>query len=180
MVEEVQSAIDPFWCPSNDEKCQSGLPPLKQVKLALQTVRDTKGVGQVDYLVWTVQGSKDYSETHEIDVTLTPHPISSDPLAETYDELADIRRALMNALSSAQQSIKEKYGEGSKQLDTDEVTAQISFAVTWDGKVGGAKVPVRRILASPSLERSLKTTNTITVTFAKIHKRDKGPSNTAP
>jgi hypothetical protein len=86
--------------------------------------------------------------------------------------LGNIRKALIDELTSAQESIKKRYGEGDKQLDTDEVTAQISFAITWDGRVGGAKVPVIKIFASPSLDHSLKTTNTITVTFARPHKSE--------
>jgi hypothetical protein len=173
MVDEVQIAIDPFWCPGKnktDKECQSGLPPLKQVKLALQTVRDTKLGTEVDYLVMAVQGSKDNSATQEIDLTLTPHAITATTLADTYDDLANIRKVLIDTITSARESIKKTYGDGDNQLDTDEISVQIAFAVTWDGKVGGAKVPVLTLLASPSVERSIKTTNTITVTFARPHK----------
>jgi len=145
---------------------------MTKIKLALQTVRDTKGGLGVDYLIASAQASKEYAETQEVDLILVPHYLSS---VMTYDfqtdDLANVGKALHDAIEGTQKSIARTYGTGTKMLDTDEIDVQMAFAITWDGKIGGSKIPVLKFLASPTLEHSIKTTNTITVTFARPAKK---------
>ena len=176
MVNAVQDAINPFWCnkggasDSNGE-CSKNLPPLSQVKLALQTVRDTKAAVEADYLIASVQGLKDSSQTQEIDPTLKPHKPPQEQITVTgIDEFAKVRALPYDTIKHARDGMNATYGQGDQMLDTEQIDVQIAFAVTWDWKIGVNKWKILFLSANASLERSSKTTNIITVSFIRPKK----------
>ncbi len=177
MVTAVQQAIDPFWCPPDDHgvannACPSGLPPLKQVKLTLQTVRDTKTTGQLDVSVASLQASKESAETQQIDLTLTPNkPPEIVVTGFDHDRFAQLKRDLSERIEAARNSVKKTYSNAGKTLYSSAIDVQVSFAVTWDVKVGASKLAVIFLSASPSFDRSTKAANTIVVSFANPEKK---------
>jgi hypothetical protein len=156
VVAAIQDAIDPFWQP------KAGLPPLATVKVALQTVHDTKFSGEADYLIVALKGYYDHAFTQELDLTLAPPPrgVSVERLPE------DITKALHDAIESAQKQIKATYTYNGHTLNTQQIDVQIGFAVTWDASAA-LKFSILPITLNAGAETSLKTTNTVTVTFKK-------------
>lgn len=156
VVAAVQDAIDPFW------KTTAGLPPLASVKVALQTVHDTKFSGEADYLIIALKGYYDHAFTQELDLTLAPRP--PELRAESLPE--SITKALREAVESAQKQIKATYTYNGHTLNTQQIDVQIGFAVTWDASLA-LKFSIVPITLNAGAETSLKTTNTVTVTFKK-------------
>jgi hypothetical protein len=106
--------------------------------------------------------------SQEVDVTLTPREAQKiDVYSVEGDDLASIGKSLRDAIQGAQQSIKNTYGKGIRTLNTDEISVQMAFSITWGSKLGGSKIPIVNLSISPSVEKSVKTTNTITVTFSR-------------
>jgi hypothetical protein len=156
LIAAIQRAIDPFW----DVKD----PPLSSVKVALQTVRDNRISGEVDYLVVAVKGYYDNAATEEVDLTLMPKQPPAQLLA-LKDAGPDIEKALREAIENARKQISKTYSTHGHILNTQEIDVQISFAVTWDISAGVAAWKISPISISASDEYSKQTTNTITVVF---------------
>jgi hypothetical protein len=78
----------------------------------------------------------------------------------------DITKALHYAIESAQKQIKAAYTYHGHTLNTQQIDVQIAFAVTWDASVA-LKFSILPITLNAGAETSLKTTNTVTVTFKK-------------
>jgi hypothetical protein len=156
VVAAIQDAIDPFWQP------KAGLPPLGTVKVALQTVHDTKFSGEADYLIVALKGYYDHAFTQELDLVLVPPPrgLSEEGLPQ------GITKALHDAIESAQRQIKATYTHNGHTLNTQEIDVQIAFAVTWDASAA-LKFSILPVTLNAGAETSLKTTNTVTVTFKK-------------
>jgi hypothetical protein len=157
VVDVIQKAIDPFW-----QAQPSGLPPISSVKLALQTVRDSRLSGEADYLVVAVKGYYDNAFTQEVDLTLVPQRRIAPLIAVPGPT---IEKALRAAIESAQKQISATYTSGGHTLSTQQIDVQISFSVTWDASAGVNKWAIVPISFSGSEELSSKTVNTITVTF---------------
>lgn len=164
IIKSVQTAIDPFYQESGNN---SNLPPLKSVKLTLQTVLDSKASVEADYLLVALKGYNDNAHTQQLDVILTPEQPKM--AAEQFNETASIADVLKQAIQNAQNQIQRTYASKipGHSLNTSEVDVQISFAVTWDGSVGVNKWVLLPISLTGSEEISYKTTHTITVAFAK-------------
>lgn len=157
VVQQIQKAIDPFW----DSKAK-GLPPLTSVKIALQTVNDSKISGEVDYLVVALQGYYDNSVTQEVDLTLVPQePAKRHALAK----LPNLAKSLKDEISAAQSQIKAAYSNGAHVLTTQEIDVQLQFAVIWDESAGPTGWKLSPISLTASDEHSKSTTDTITVVF---------------
>lgn len=158
VVKEVQNAIDPYW---QDPAHPSSLPPIASVKIALQTVHDTRLSAEVDYLVVALKGYYDNAYTQEMDVTLVPQkPAGEKAHALTAGE------ALRDAIGSVQKEVQASYtSDAGHTLNTQEVDVQVCFAVTLDVSGGANKWAISPISLTATGELSLKTTNTITVVF---------------
>jgi hypothetical protein len=158
LVKEVQNAIDPFW---QDPAHPGSLPPIASVKIALQTVHDTRLSGEVDYLVVALKGYYDNAYTQEVDITLAPQK----PSAEKARALT-AGEALRAAIEGVQKEVQASYtSDAGHTLNTQEVDVQVCFAVTWDASLGANKWAISPISLTASGELSLKTVNTITVAF---------------
>lgn len=167
IIKSVQVAIDPFYQTTD---APSSLPPLKSVKLSLQTVQDDKISIEADYLLVALKGYNDNAHTQELDVILTPEEPKL--TTKSFKEPPSIADILQQAIRSAQNQVQRTYTSTfpGHSLNTSEVDVQISFAVTWDGAAGVNKWELSPISLSGSDEISYKTTHTITVVFAKPDK----------
>jgi len=160
IVKAIQDSIDSV------QSGASKLPPIQSVKVALQTVNDTRLSGEADYLVIAIKGYYDNAFTQEIDLTLVPTQVNQ-LQKQAVPGTADLKRDLVKAIQDAQKEISKSYSGKNYTLNTQEVDVQISFSVVWDGSAGVDSWKIAPLSITASGEVSLKTTNTITVAFSK-------------
>ena len=167
IIKSVQTAIDSFYPQAGVD---SSLPPLKNVKLSLQTVLDNKATGEADYLLVALKGYNENVQTQELDVILTPEQTKMTTMS--LNEPPSIAVVLQQAIKKAQEQIQRTYTSTvhGRSLNTTEVDVQIGFTVTWDAAIGVNKWELLPITLSGGEEISHKTTHTITVAFAKPDK----------
>lgn len=168
IIKSVQAAIDSFYPQAKAQK--NRLPPLKKVKLTLQTVLDSKTSVEADYLLVALKGYTDNALTQELDVILTPEQPKKARM--TFDVTSFITKELEKAIKAAQNEIQSTYTGKTPghSLNTDEVDVQISFVVTLNVSGGVNKWELLPISLSGSEEISYKTAHTITVVFANPSK----------
>lgn len=167
IIKSVQTAIDSFYQQSGVD---NNLPPLKNVKLTLQTVLDSKATGEADYLLVALKGYNENVHTQELDVILTPEQPKI--TTKSLNELPSIADELQQAIKKAREQIQRTYTSTvpGRSLNTTEVDVQIGFTVAWDAAAGVNKWVLLPITLSGGEELSYKTTHTITVAFAKPDK----------
>lgn len=155
-VAAVQDAINQ----TPDEK--GALPPLKQVKLSLQTSTELKNSVEFDYLVVDVKGYYDKQSSRELDLTLvkTPEKLHAELVQD------DLRQALAKAITSAQEQVKRTYSKAGLKLTTNEVDVQVSFVVTWDAGGGVGKWAISPVSLTAGTEYTSKAVQTVTVCYS--------------
>lgn len=163
-VEAVQDAINPFYQSSpSSPSSVSWLPRISSVKLALQTFRELKITGGLQYLVIAAEGYYDDTATEEVTLTLVPQAPGISQRATTTQRL--ITQALHDAIAAVQKEVKPVYGSGANALRTNEIDVQVSFVLAWSGSAGVDKWTISPIQITAKGEYTSKMTHTVTVVF---------------
>lgn len=136
---------------------------LKDVKLSLQTVKDSKGELGLGFLIFTVKGYHEEAGTSQIEVTLIPSP---PPGSEAAAFIPSVEQELVDAISRARKTVAASYPSNppGQSLSTSEVNIEVACEIT-KGKSGALDWPLKPIAPSASLDVSTKTTHTITLEF---------------
>ncbi len=138
----------------------NNLPPLKQVKLSLQTVATKKVGGSLKLWVISIGSSYEKDKTQQIDLVLTPpKPGNSTPVGT-----ATLTQELQDAIVNAAMGVKNA-GSGSVPLNLSSLDVQLSFAVKGDVN-GGANVTILPITLDFSGDLAHTAVQTLTVSFA--------------
>jgi NTP-dependent ternary system trypsin peptidase co-occuring protein len=138
----------------------SGLPPLKQVKLTLQTVAAKKGGVTLKLWVINIGGTYEKDKTQQIDIVLTP----PEPGAPAPVGAASITQELQDAIVSAAQGVKNA-GSGPIPLKFNSLDIQLGFTVKGDVN-GGAAIAIVPITVDFTGDLSKTAVQTLTVSFA--------------
>ena len=138
----------------------SGLPPLKQVKLSLQTVATKKGGVTLKLWVINIGGTIEKDKTQQIDIVLTPPP----PGAAAPVGAVSLTEELQQAIVNAAQGVKNA-GSGAIPLKFSSLDVQLGFTVKGDVN-GGAAVTILPITLDFTGDLSKTAIQTLTVSFA--------------
>jgi hypothetical protein len=160
----VQKAINSEM---GDPAVVAGL-PISSVSLVLQTTHENKVAGEVDYLVAVVKGYYDKSDSEQVTLKLTPTKpkfVTQDfnPAQSPTDK---ITASLQQLIKDARASIEKSYGADKQELYTSQVDVQLQFQVTYDFAGGVQKWELLPVTVGATDEYTLKTTDTVTVSFA--------------
>lgn len=137
-----------------------GLPPLKQVKLSLQTVTTKKGGVTLKLWVINIGGTWEKDKTQQIDIVLTPPKPGGPANVDT----ASLSQELQDAIVNAAQGVK-KAGTGPIPLAFSSLDVQLGFTVKGDVN-GGAAIAIVPITVDFSGDLSKTAVQTLTVSFA--------------
>jgi hypothetical protein len=137
----------------------SGLPPLKQVKLALKTTVAKKGGAKFQFWVITIGGTYEKDKAQEIDIVLTT-PSSGNPKQVS---TASITQELEDAIVSAAQGV-QKANSPTIPLKWKSLDVQLGFTVKAEG-TGGLNITIVPITADFSGDISKTAVQTLTVSF---------------
>lgn len=139
----------------------SDLPPLKQVKLSLQTVATKKGGVTLKLWVINIGGTWEKDKTQQIDIVLIPPP----PAPITKGQVApSLSQELQEAIVSAAIGVRNA-GSGPVPLKFSTLDIQIGFTVKGDVN-GGANVAIVPITLDFTGDLSKTAVQTLTVSFA--------------
>jgi hypothetical protein len=156
VISQVQKAL---------ENVQSSLsaknfPPLKEVKLTLQTVATRKGGGALKLWVVSLGAAVEKTRTQQIVLTLVPPPAGHPRLTTELSLTADLEAAILSAADGVQ-----KAREASVPLVTSALDVEINFTVK-GSLTGGANLPSAPLVLGLSGEASGSSVQTIKVSFA--------------
>jgi len=136
------------------------LPPLKEVKLSLQTVATKKGGATLKLWVINIGGTWERDKAQQIDIVLTPPDAGSKAEVST----ASVSQELQDAIVNAAEGVKGA-GEGSIPLKFSSLDVQLKFTVKGDA-TGGASIAIVPITLEFSGDLSKTAVQTLTVSFA--------------
>jgi hypothetical protein len=139
----------------------SKLPPLKEVKLSLQTTATKKGGLTLKLWVINIGTTYEKDKTQQINITLVP-PAPGAPRAVS---TASITQELENAIVTTAEGVKNA-GTGPVPLKVSNLDIQIGFTVKGDVN-GGAAITILPITADFSGDLSKTAIQTLTVSFAE-------------
>jgi Trypsin-co-occurring domain 2 len=137
-----------------------GLPPLKQVKLSLQTTATKKGGISVKLWVINFGATYEKDKTQQVDILLVPPT----PGAPKQVGAASLTQELEDAIISAAQGVKNA-GAGAIPLKFSSLDVQLGFTVKGDIN-GGANIVIVPITADFTGDLSKTAVQTLTVSFA--------------
>jgi hypothetical protein len=138
----------------------SGLPPLKQVKLSLQTVATKKGGVTLKLWVINFGGTIEKDKTQQIDIVLTPPPAGTAAPVGAVSLTEELQEAIVNAAKGVQDA-----GKGAVPLRFTSLDVQLGFTVKGDLS-GGAAITIVPITLDFTGDLSKTAVQTLTVSFA--------------
>jgi|GEM_PF-1790388 hypothetical protein len=139
----------------------SKLPPLKQVKLSLQTTATKKGGFVLKLWVINIGTTYEKDKTQQIDIVLVPPA----PGAPRVVSSASITQELEDAIVTTAEGVKNA-STGPVPLKVSNLDIQIGFTVKGDVN-GGAAITILPITADFSGDLSKTAIQTLTVSFAE-------------
>jgi hypothetical protein len=137
----------------------SNLPPLKQVKLSLQTTATKKGGFVLKLWVINIGTTYEKDKTQQIDIVLTP-PAAGNPKRVGTES---ITQELEDAIVTTAEGVKNA-STGPVPLKVSTLNIQIGFTVKGDVN-GGAAITILPITADFSGDLSKTAIQTLTVSF---------------
>jgi len=159
-IEAVVSQVKQALAAVQTNLANTGLPPLKQVKLTLQTVATKKGGVTLKLWVINIGGTYEKDKTQQIDIILTPPA----PGAPKQVGAVSLTQELEDAIFSAAQGVKNA-GTGPSPLNFSSLDVQLSFTVKGDAS-GGAAIAIVPITLDFTGDLSKTAVQTLTVSFA--------------
>jgi Trypsin-co-occurring domain 2 len=159
-IDAVVSQVKQALASVQTSLATSGMPPLKQVKISLQTTATKKGGVTLKLWVINIGGTYEKDKTQQIDIVLTP-PAPGAPKAVG---TVSITQELEDAIFSAAQGVKNA-GSGAIPLKFTSLDIQLGFTVKGDLN-GGANITIVPITADFTGDLSKTAVQTLTVSFA--------------
>ena len=139
------------------------LPPLKSVKLTLQTVATSKAGGKISFWVITIGGSVQKEASQEVVLELVPpkpgKPVNSS--AETFTN------ALEDSILEAAQGVQGA-DQGSLPLELQNLTVTLGFTVTAEG-AAGAKLTLTPVTLGISGQKDRKVVHRLEVAYSNTN-----------
>jgi hypothetical protein len=136
------------------------LPPLKSVKLTLQTVATSKAGGKISFWVITIGGSLQKEASQEVVLELVP-PKAGNPVnisSETFT------KALEDSILDAAQGVQGA-DQGSLPLKLENLSVTLGFTVTAEG-TAGAKLTLAPVTLDISGQKDKKVVHKLEVAYS--------------
>jgi hypothetical protein len=141
------------------------LPPLKSVKLTLQTVATGKAGAKISFWVITIGGSIQKESTQEVVLELVP-PKPGNPVnisSETFT------KALEDSILDVAQGVQGT-DQGSMPLQLNNLTVTLGFTVTAEG-TAGAKLTLAPVTLDISGQKDKKVVQKLEVSYGTPEKK---------
>ena len=159
-IDAVVSQVKQALADVQTTLANNNLPPLKQVKISLQTTAAKKGGLSLKLWVINIGGTYEKDKTQQITIVLAP-PAAGGPQQVG---AVSLTQELEDAIVSAAQGVKNA-SNGRIPLKLTSLDVQLGFTVKGDVN-GGAGVTIVPITADFSGDISKTAVQTLTVSFA--------------
>jgi len=136
------------------------LPPLKSVKLTLQTVATSKAGGKISFWVITIGGSLQKEASQEVVLELVP-PKPGRPVNMSSETFTN---ALEDSILEAAQGVQGA-DQGSLPLELQNLTVTLGFTVTAEG-AAGAKLTLTPVTLGISGQKDRKVVHRLEVAYS--------------
>ena len=143
------------------------LPPLKSVKLTLQTVATTKAGVKISFWVLTIGGSVQKEASQEVVLELVP-PKPGNPAnisSETFT------KALEDSILNVAQGVQGA-DQGNLPLKLDNLSVTLGFTVTAEGEAGG-KLTLAPVTLDISGQKDKKVVHKLEVSYGSASSEKK-------
>lgn len=155
VVSQVKDALSNVQTKLADKQ----LPPLKSVKLTLQTIATKKAGATISFWVLTIGGSLQKDATQQLVIELIP-PKAGNPTNVSSESFTQaLEDSIINAAMGVQNAAK-----GPVPLELNSLAVTLGFTVTAEG-TAGAKLTLAPINLDVSGTINKKVTHTLEVTY---------------
>jgi hypothetical protein len=160
-IQAVVSQVKEALSNVQTKLAKNQLPPLKSVKLTLQTVATSKAGGKISFWVITIGGSLQKEASQEVVLELVP-PKAGNPANISSESFT---KALEDSIFDAAQGV-EGAGEGTIPLQLNNLSVTLGFTVTAEG-TAGAKLTLAPVTLDVSGQKDKKVVHKLEVTYGR-------------
>ena len=159
-IEDVISQVQSALANAQTSLADKRFPPLKQVKLSLQTVATKKDGVTLKLWVLSFGSTVEKTSTQQMDLTLVPPPAGLPKKVAAVSLTEDLESAIISAAEGVQ-----KARTGTPPLELSTLDVQIGFTVKGDVN-GGPNVTLAPITLGLTGDVASSNVQVITVSFA--------------
>ena len=160
-IQEVVAQVQLALAHVQNQLAQNHLPPLKQVRLTLQTGLTRKENGTVKLLVFGAGADAEQDQSQSVVLTLVPPPPAPVKLAAIPGLTDDLENAILAAAEGVQ-----KAGTDAVPLTLSGLEVTLGFTVKSDLSAGVSNVVLQPVTAGLGATQTRTSVQTLVVTFA--------------
>ena len=166
-IQEVVAQVKEALSNVQTKLTNNQLPPLKSVKLTLQTVATSKGGAKISFWVITIGGSLQKEASQEVVLELVP-PKPGNPANISSESFT---KALEDSILDVAQGVQGA-DQGNLPLKLDNLSVTLGFTVTAEG-TAGAKLTLAPVTLDISGQKDKKVVHKLEVSYGSASSEKK-------